>query len=89
MNIQFLDLKLGLVLIQELYISKSYFQKKNFMYTRFYLYQLAKAHDYKKNQVFFVVKKNLLNITILKNLTNLVSYLYYIVLNIIEKKIYS
>ena len=55
----------------------------------FNLYWPAGTHDQKDNHVFIAVKKDLLNKTVVKNRTNLISHLYVMVLDITEGEIYG
>lgn len=55
---------------------------------RFNLYWPAGTHDRKDNRKLIVVKKDLLNITIVENRTDLISHLYSMVLDITEDHIY-
>ncbi len=57
-----LDLKAGIVCIQEPFLGK-----KNLVYAGFNLYWPAGAHDRKDNRVFISVRKDLLNKIIVKN----------------------
>lgn len=68
---------------------KLFLEKKNLSHVGFNLYWPAKAHNWKDNRVFIVVKKNLLNKTIMENQMNLVSQLYCIVLDITKREIYA
>lgn len=41
-----------------------------------------KIYDWKNNWVLIIVRKNILNKTIIRNLTDFVNYFYYIILDI-------
>lgn len=66
-SIEFLYIRLNWLLIQELYILRSFFKKKNLMHIGFNLYWLIKVHDYKDNYILIIVKKDLLDKIILEN----------------------
>lgn len=55
----------------------------------FNLYEPVGTHDQKNNQDLIIVKKDLLNISVVKDQTDLISHSYDIVLNIIEKNIHT
>ena len=79
-----LGLNAGVVCIQEPFLGK-----KNLAYAGFNLYWPVKAHDREDNQVLIAVKKDILNKTIVQNQTDLVSHLYYIVLDIMKGEIHA
>lgn len=63
-------------------------RKRNFKYIRFNLYWLVKANDWKDNWVFIAIRKDVLKKTIVKNQMDLISHLYYIVLDITKEEIH-
>ena len=66
-------LKVGLGLnAKVVYIQEPFLRKKNLAYLGFSLYWPVKTHDCKDNRVFIAVQKDLLNIKIVENRTNLI-----------------
>ena len=79
-----LGLNAGIVCIQEPFLGK-----RNLAHAGFNLYWPVGAHDQKDNWVLIGVRKDILNKTIVENQTNLVSYRYYMVLDITEGEIHA
>ncbi len=79
-----LSLDAGIVCIQELF-----FGWKNLAYLGFNFYWPAKTYDWKDNQVFIVVRKDLLNIIVIENRTDLINHSYDMVVDITERNIHG
>lgn len=78
-----LGLNAGIVCIQEPFLDK-----KNLAHAGFSLYWPVKSYDRRENHVFIAVRKDLLNKTIIKNQTDLVSHPYGMILDITKGQIH-